>query len=173
MGRVALSSRTRAQFTAGSKPAGVYVFKVVLEPDPKIWRRIAVLGRQNLHNLHEAIYAAFDRYDEHLYSFYFPKRGTIQNRRRWLHEAIEYTHPYNAAEPHPWTGEKLPSAKTVRIDALRLKMEWRFKYLFDFGDQWWHDLTVEQVSGHPELGKYPRVIEKHGRSPAQCPPARE
>lgn len=173
MGRVATSDRTRVRSIDGSKSSGVYVFKVALEPDPKIWRRIAIHGRQTLHDLHEAIYAAFDRYDEHLYSFYFPRGGTIKDRRRWLHETIEYTHPYNAAEPHPWTGEKLPSARKVRIDALRLKPEWRFKYLFDFGDKWWHDLTVKQVGGPPDPGKYPQILEKHGKSPAQYPPARE
>lgn len=46
----------------------VYVFKVKLAAAKRIWRRIAMLGRQTRDDLHEAIYAAYDREEEHLYS---------------------------------------------------------------------------------------------------------
>jgi len=55
----------------------VYVLKVALCGSKGIWRRIAMLPAQTLDDLHEAIFTAFDRYDEHLYSFFFP---TSQSR---------------------------------------------------------------------------------------------
>ena len=45
--------------------------------------------------------------------------------------------------------------------------------LFDFGDSWWHDITIEQTDGTPGPGRYPKVIEKHGASPPQYPDPEE
>jgi hypothetical protein len=44
-----------------------------------------------------------------------------------------------------------------------------FFYLFDFGDDWWHEITVESVDAPAEKGKYPRIVETHGNSPPQYP----
>jgi hypothetical protein len=58
-----------------------FVFKVALKGRRGIWRSIALRGDETLERLHEEIFRAFDRYDDHLYSFYFPKvprrRGPI------------------------------------------------------------------------------------------------
>ena len=59
-----------------SKAVPIFVFKVALAGQKSIWRKIAMRGNQTLDDLHEAIFDAFDRYDEHLYSFYFPPPGT-------------------------------------------------------------------------------------------------
>jgi hypothetical protein len=40
-------------------------------------------------------------------------------------------------------------------------------YLFDFGDEWWHDIAVEATDGQPDHRKYPRIIERRGDSPPQ------
>lgn len=44
-----------------------------------------------------------------------------------------------------------------------------FRYLFDFGDMWWHEVTVEQIDAKSEPGKHPRVIATRGESPPQYP----
>ena len=44
-----------------------------------------------------------------------------------------------------------------------------FNYLFDYGDEWWHEITVDQVDASPEKGKYTRVVETRGKSPPQYP----
>jgi hypothetical protein len=142
----------------------IFVFKVAL--DEKIWRRIALRGNQTLDDLHEAIFQAFDRFDEHLYSFYFPKPG-IRGRAR-LRDAVEYTHPM-AAEEGPFEDERLTGADTAKISSLSLRPDRKFLYLFDFGDQWMHEITVENADGADDGGQYPRIVEKHGQSPAQYP----
>jgi len=38
-----------------------------------------------------------------------------------------------------------------------------------YGDEWWHEITVEDVDAPVTEGKYPRVVEKHGKSPPQYP----
>ncbi|MEI6518535.1 MAG: hypothetical protein WCO98_00595 [bacterium] len=43
-----------------------------------------------------------------------------------------------------------------------------FLYLFDFGDEWWHEIIVEEVTTKIPLDiKYPALIAKRGKSPEQ------
>jgi hypothetical protein len=146
------------------KPS-VHVFKVALQGAKRIWRTIAVRSDQTLDDLHAAIYQAFDRDDEHLYSFFFPRPGT--RSRAALHDAPEYTHPFNAEED-PLDPDLHNAARTT-IGKLGLVPKQRFLYLFDFGDEWWHEVTVERVGDPVEEGPYPRVLERHGNSPPQYP----
>ena len=145
----------------------VFVFKVALQGDKSIWRRIALKGDQTLGDLHRAIYAAFDRDEEHLYSFYFPKPGAKGRAR--VRNAVEYSHPSVAEDPDPFGGRPVYDAEDTDLDRLGLRARQTFYYLFDFGDSWWHDITVAQVGAPVEKGKYPRVLEKHGKSPPQYP----
>jgi hypothetical protein len=72
--------------------ATVTVFKVALTGDNSIWRRIAICSDQTLDDLHAAIFDAYDRFDEHLYSFHlqplYARRGPDRNR-----DNLEYTSP--------------------------------------------------------------------------------
>ena len=150
----------------------VFVFKVALQGDKKVWRRIAALASQTLDHLHEAIYEAFDRDDPHLYSFYFPPPGA--RGRAAIRDADEFTSPFNCDKESrsmaQWMGMDAPrNAARTRIAKLPLAPGQKFHYLFDFGDEWWHDITVEHVDGVPDKGKYPRIVEKQGDSPPQYP----
>ena len=147
-------------------PATIFVFKVALAGHKSTWRRITVRGTQTLDDFHEAIYDAFDRYDEHLYSFYFPKPGAKGRNR--LRDAVEYAHPFMLEEPDPFGGTPGNAAR-AKFSSLGLKPKQVFFYLFDFGDEWWHEITVEQIDAPAEKGKYPRIVEKHGDSPPQYP----
>lgn len=154
---------------AKAKPAAsnaVFVLKVALRDNPDIWRRIAILGNQTLDDLHNAIFDAFDRFDEHLYSFYvFPPGSTGRAR---LRDAVEYSHSY-MLEQREFLGEVPGNAAETKIRDLDLKPKRVFYYLFDFGDQWWHEITTEQIDAPREKGRYPRILERHGESPPQYP----
>jgi hypothetical protein len=145
----------------------VYVFKVAMAGAKGIWRRIAMLPTQTLDDLHEAIYHAFDRDGEHLYSFFFPARPTTSLRK--IYDSPQYTHPENAKDAGPFGDEPIPSAAKAKLKALGLVPRQRFYYLFDFGDSWWHEITVETLDAPREDGPYPRIMEKHGDSPPQYP----
>lgn len=140
-----------------------YRFKVNLKGAKRIWRLIAMRGDQTLDDLHEAIFGAFDRFDSHLYSFYFPKaprrRSAVGPTPR------EYAAPFTVEEPFG-TQRRFNAART-RLDTLGLKVGQQFEYLFDFGDSWWHEVMVEQVGPVVSGRRYPEIVEKHGRSPAQ------
>jgi hypothetical protein len=74
-----------------AKSDNEYVVEVKLKGARRVSRTIALRGDQTLDDLHEAIFAAFDRFDPHLYSFYFPKAP--RRRRAAGPEPKEYTAP--------------------------------------------------------------------------------
>ncbi|SRR5258708_6967207 len=149
------------------KSTKVYHLKIKLAAAKKIWRLIAIRGDQTLDDLHEAIFKAFDRYDEHLYSFYFLPPGVKgRNRRR---QATEFTHPYGVDEGSFWGGEPQRSAADTTIDDLTLQKGQLFEYLFDFGDSWEHEIVVERIEDEADNKKYPRILKKEGKSPPQYP----
>ena len=86
-------------------------------------------------------------------------------------------HPYNCEEHSAiskamadfFGGPKKYNAAKTKIDGLGLKVGQKFRYIFDFGDSWWHEIKVEQTDGEVEKGRYPRIIEKHRDSPPQYP----
>ena len=145
-------------------PQSIFIFKVALSGRKSIWRKIAIKANQTLDDLHETIYDAFDRDDEHLYSFFFPLSKGKMTTRKIYNESMEYTSP-NAFE-YGDTEDKINASK-AKINTLKLKKGQVFYYLFDFGDEWWHDITVEETDAKAEKGKYPRVLEQKGKSPPQ------
>jgi hypothetical protein len=69
--------------------------------------------------------------------------------------------------PNPFETERRFNSARTRLDTLGLKAGQQFEYLFDFGDSWWHEVTVDQVGQVVSGRRYPVIVEKHGRSPAQ------
>jgi len=144
----------------------VFVVKVALAGRKSVRRRIAIRGNQTLDDLHEMIFEAFDREDEHLYSFLFPRPGARGRARR--RDAVEYASPF-MAEEGVWSGDSARNAAKTRIDSLGLQPAQNFLYLFDFGDEWWHEIAVERIDAPVEKGAYPRILECRGSSPPQYP----
>jgi hypothetical protein len=145
----------------------VVVLKVALRYQANIWRRIAIRASQTLEELHFAIYDAFDHDEEHLYSFYLPAPGYLS--RKAMREAPEFAHPMIAEEADPWSQREVYSAGDVTLAELQLRARQKLLYLFDFGDSWWHVITVEKLNAPGTAGTYPRVIESNGKSPPQYP----
>lgn len=142
----------------------VYRLKVSLDGATKIFRRIQICASQTLEDLHRVIYDAFDREEEHLYSFYLMPPG-MQFRYGYPKNSVEYACSY-AMDP----GERgVEDACETTIAELGLQKGSRLKYLFDYGDSWWHRIIVEKIEQEPDDGDYPRIIEKRGDSPPQYP----
>jgi hypothetical protein len=144
-------------------PANLYVVSVSLMAGPigekfankEIRRDIEILGDQTLEQLHQAIFAAFDRFDEHLYEFQFGKRP------------FDPTGP-SYGVPDPQEGKNRDGdARMTTLDDLKLKTNRVFGYLFDFGDEWFHQIQVERIEQAIPTVAYPRVIKRVGKSPPQ------
>nr|VFJ66207.1 MAG: pRiA4b ORF-3-like protein [Candidatus Kentron sp. FM]VFJ66284.1 MAG: pRiA4b ORF-3-like protein [Candidatus Kentron sp. FM]VFK09248.1 MAG: pRiA4b ORF-3-like protein [Candidatus Kentron sp. FM] len=141
-----------------------HLFKVALFYDKRTYRRIACLEADSLDDLHEEIFRAFDRYDEHMYCFYFPPKPSritfmiIRSRRQYLGQKL--------LDPIDRLNE--PDASDISIASLALVHKQKFYYLFDPGDHWWHEITYEGVKECPET-TYPVTIARKGESPPQYP----
>lgn len=123
-----------------------------------ISRTIEIRGDQTLQDLHNTIFEAFDRWDEHLYEFQFGEGPMDPKGKRYvLPEASEM------GSKNPPTG----MVDRTRIDSLGLEVGQSFGYWFDFGDDWWHQIDVEAITDQIPSGKFPRVTKRVGKSPPQ------
>jgi len=125
-------------------------------------RTIQIRGDQTLADLHEAIFAAFDREEMHLYEFQFGKgphdpKGPRYTVNPQTDSALDRGKPPGDAE------------KTT-LDSLGLKVGRAFGYWFDFGDNWWHQINVTAIHGISSVGwvpRLPRIVARKGKSPPQ------
>jgi len=56
-------------------------------------------------------------------------------------------------------------ASAVTLDELQFKASQSFEYLFDFGDEWWHEITVEAIGTSSRAQSYPEFGARKGASP--------
>lgn len=152
----------------GKQPAAqglppIHVYKVALKYRKSIWRRIEISSTQTLDDLHEAIFDAFDRDDEHLYAFYLTKPG--DHGRKALLDAKQFVHP----DALDGFDDEARDASEVQLREMRLRPGRKFEYEFDFGDSWRHDVTFEGEQPADPKVTYPRVVESKGKSPPQYP----
>ena len=145
----------------------LYCLKVALMDNKRIYRNIEILENQSLDDLHEVIFQAFDRYDPHLYSFFLTRKGT--KNIRIIYNAPEYTHPMNLEDLWEIEAKERYNAEKTKIGNLGLKEKEKFYYLFDFGDDWWHEVTVISIQTPKTVQAYPRIVKKVGDSPEQYP----
>jgi hypothetical protein len=124
-----------------------------------VWRTIEMKGSQTLDQLHKAIFKAFDRWDEHLYSFFMTK-----NRRDPMQE---YASPYLFEDDDFLLSDRPHSARGAKLDKLELRVHQKFFYTFDYGDDWEHVVEVLSIKDEEPVGRYPRILEWHGESPPQ------
>ncbi|HEY2787534.1 MAG TPA: MarR family transcriptional regulator [Fimbriiglobus sp.] len=155
--------RTHAAITPKAPPPNLYVLAVFLTGGPisekfankEVSRTIEIRGDQTLEQLHQAIFFAFDRFDAHCYEFQFGKRP------------FDPKGP-NYGIPDPNESKKGQcDARTTTLDALGLKPERVFGYLFDFGDEWFHQVQLERIEQAIPTVTYPRIIKRVGKSPPQ------
>ncbi|MDR3104231.1 MAG: plasmid pRiA4b ORF-3 family protein [Yokenella regensburgei] len=124
-----------------------YLLKIALcETEPAIWRRFVVPADISLDRLHDVIQIVMGWQDTHLYEFVF-------GRKR-----------FTEAPEEPEQGKE---AAFFRLcDLIHMKGK-QFSYQYDFGDSWWHDITLEQTNasaGHLPCVFYCTEGERH------CPP---
>lgn len=128
---------------------GIFIFKVSL--DKKTWRRIAISSGDVLDDLHDAIQAAFEFGNDHLYEFNFRNRFGKKQR-----------------VPHPMCEEEF-STDEFKIEELPLRIGETMKYVFDFGDNWQFTIELEAIEPPNPKFKRAKILESHGKSPEQYP----
>ncbi len=91
---------------------------------PSIWRRFTVPEYYTLDRLHDVIQIVMGWKDYHLYSF------TVNG--------IEYTEEPESKEDGEVAGMQI-------LSNLHLKQKDKITYLYDFGDSWFHTITIENM----------------------------
>jgi hypothetical protein len=155
----------RAAAAPAAPPANLYVLFVYLQSGPlsekstakEVSRIIEIRGDQTLEQLHQAIFDAYDRWEQHLYEFQLGKRPFDPKGPN-----------YGFPDPSSTEGQR-EDARTTTLDDLDLKPGRAFGYWFDFGDDWYHQVQVERVEQAIPTVTYPRVIKRVGKSPPQYP----
>ena len=144
----------------------IYQFRVSIIGIPKLYRIIEASENCTFDDFHDAIFQAFDRYDEHLYSFFITRKDTKNIRS--IYDAPEITHPMSVEDIMDFGKMKKSTAKT-RIGDADLNEKDVFHYLFDFGDDWWHRIKVQNIKETKSKKKHIKLIKSVGESPPQYP----
>ena len=146
----------------------VYQFKVALDDNKRIYRNIEILENQTLADFHEIIFSTFDRYDEHLYSFYLTRKKTRSRRSRY--NFPEYTIIFESDNDSIFFNKKEKyDVSQTKIGTLKLNEKDKFYYLFDFGDCWWHEINLLSIIEKDKTKGYPKIVKIVGESPEQYP----
>ena len=126
----------------------VYLLKIkLLGIEPEIWRRFIVPGNISLDRMHDVIQIVMGWTDSHLHEFTINKKRYTEN-------------PETKEEGTDENGRQL--LNLVEKDGAS------FKYFYDFGDGWEHEVTIEDSNYvNPGLMGTPVVCLAGARA---CPP---
>jgi len=127
----------------------IYQLKVtLLGIRPPVWRRIQVRGDITLYKLNRIIQAAMGWLGYHLFEF---RIGDVA-----------------FGEPDPdWDWVKIRSARRMRLRdiAAALGPKGRFRYVYDFGDNWQHNVVIEKALLPERRVRYPVCVGGRRASP--------
>jgi hypothetical protein len=110
---------------------------------PPVWRRLQIRADTRLNHLHEILQAAlgWENYHMHVFSFGDEEFGN----------------------PDPELG--FSDERQVTLGEL-IDLGARFRYTYDFGDDWEHEITVEDLLDADPDTHYPVLVAAKGA----CPP---
>jgi hypothetical protein len=138
-----------------------YLLRIELKGfKPAIYRDVLVDPCITLRKLHAVIQAAMGWENAHLYAFAQPLRATdtfwkTPNNRKW-----------QRPDPERW-GEPVGDDAKVKLAQLLTEPKQRLLYLYDFGDEWLHIVTLMALSeAHVPL---PHLLKaQNGCPPEDC-----
>lgn len=135
--------------SAGKKKPRIFQLKATLRDiAPPIWRRFQVRGIDTLGELDGVLQAVMGWDNCHLHHF------EIDGVEYGIDDP-DYADIGSAVEDE----EEFPLSKI-------LKKDMRFVYVYDFGDNWVHDIEVEDYVSYDKKQKYPVCLE----GKRHCPP---
>ena len=130
--------------------APIYQLKVSLQgAKPPIWRRILVPGDTSLEQVHKIIQLCMGWTDSHLHQF--------------LIDRTCYCMP---DEDDAWRTSRPKDEAKYTLNDLEEKILPGFVYIYDYGDDWLHQIAVEKVLEPHEGKPYPILVT----GKRACPP---
>ncbi len=130
-----------------------FQFKIQLTytDDPAVWRRVLVPDEITFADLHLVIQAAFGWENCHMYQFSAKGWGS-----KPCYQSMD--------EYEPETEDKKDSDATS-INEIFKKARQKYTYIYDFGDDWKHEVVLEKIIAEEPPGA-PQCIDGAGA----CPP---
>lgn len=129
-------------------PANILQLKITLQHiDPTVWRRVEVKDDITFYELHHVIQITMGWWNAHLFEF---KAGSYK---------IGITED-------GWDTEGTLESKEVVLSKLINTEKMKFKYIYDFGDNWEHEIEVEKITPMVKNKTYPSCIG----GKRNCPP---
>jgi hypothetical protein len=153
-------------FTIFSKPTDIYQIKINLirmgldEIEENISRTIEIKDKQTLYDLHITIQHLFGWDNDHMFSFYLSEK--LFDR--------DYEYSANPLGEHLVSnyGKQSKPATDAELRDLDIQMGFSFWYLFDYGDELVHKVTVEKIREmKSEESGFPKLIDSKGEVPPQ------
>jgi len=117
---------------------------------PPVWRRVLVRDDITFYKLHRIIQHAMGWFESHLYEFRLGEMIIGEKDDDW-----DFYDRY-----------EVKSAKRIKLSSMNFAPKDKFRYVYDFGDNWRHDIVVEKVFDPEEGVKYPVCIG----GKRNCPP---
>ncbi|NLL30844.1 MAG: plasmid pRiA4b ORF-3 family protein, partial [Clostridiales bacterium] len=138
---------------------------------PLIWRRVLVPEEITFERLHDVIQFAMGWGNDHLYDFNLKEEKLRITSDEEVIKEFEYYSKLKLTEkndPNGYIRKRLEIkpklSSKVKIDKYLIK-EKNIEYVYDFGDYWKHNITLEEIIEDYEYA-YPMCIEGEGA----CPP---
>jgi hypothetical protein len=130
----------------------------------KVYRDIEIASNASLHDLAEAIVAAFEFNLDHAFGFYSGKtRATL----------LRAEPKYELFADMDETETDALSVKRTTVATAFPKPRHRMTFLFDYGDEWLFQVTLTGTGQKAPKTRYPKVLATQGASPEQYPDAEE
>jgi len=127
----------------------IYQFKITLKEsaNPQIWRQVQVENSINLQELQFIFNEAmgWENYNDHDF--------IIDGKR------------YSAMNPE-FADDDVIDEETIQISDILNQEGQKFEYVYDFGDEWEHEIVLEKIFEPEEDAEYPTCIAGEGA----CPP---
>lgn len=111
-----------------------YQFKIQIQgiQKPPVWRRVIVPSNITFDTFHQIIQAAFGWNNYHLYQFSEFGWGSEK-----IYEIPDIEDDYEV--------EKTENSYLIKISEVFKKPKQTFTYIYDFGDNWKHDIILEEI----------------------------
>lgn len=137
-----------------TKPDVTFQFKIQLKniSKPTVWRRLLMPADATFEDFHDAIQIAFGWENSHLFAF--SPDGYQSSPQIELESDDDSFSNY----------EKL-NAETLTLDEIFTHEKQTYSYIYDFGDDWDHKITLEKIIPDQKTS-IPKIIKAQGA----CPP---
>ena len=120
---------------------------------PPVWRKVLVPANFSFARLHLIIQNAFGWGNYHLYMFSPKGYGS---------------YPIIGLPNEEWDDEETYNSEKVKLSDILTKKGMTFKYIYDFGDDWIHKITVEDIIVDKRATKASLIGGKGACPPEDC-----